>query len=56
MHAHIVLAHPEPKSFNGHLTDVAKNSLQSSGWTVSASDLYGMNFDPCERSLYYSFR
>lgn len=54
MHAHIVLAHPEPKSFNGHLTNVAKQSLQNEGWTVSVSDLYEMNFDPCERFDYYS--
>ena len=49
MHAHIVLAHPEPRSFNGQLVTVAKDSLQNAGWKVSVSDLYGMNFDPCER-------
>ena len=54
MHAHLILAHPEPKSFNGHLTNVAKKLLQSSGWTVTVSDLYGMHFDPCERFRYYS--
>lgn len=54
MHAHIVLAHPEPKSFNGHLVDIAKNSLQESGWSVSISDLYQMKFDPCERHEFYS--
>ncbi len=54
MHAHIVLAHPEPKSFNGHLANVARTSLRDSGWTVSVSDLYSMNFDPCEKSHFYS--
>lgn len=54
MHAHIVLAHPEPLSFNGHLANVARTSLQDSGWTVSVSDLYSMGFDPCEKSDFYS--
>ena len=27
MHAHIVLAHPEARSFNGHLADVARRAL-----------------------------
>lgn len=53
MHAHIVLAHPEPKSFNGHLVNVAQASLQDSGYTVTISDLYSMNFDPCEKSEFY---
>lgn len=54
MHAHIVLAHPEPKSFNAHLANVARTSLRDSGWTVSVSDLYSMKFDPCEKSDFYS--
>ena len=53
MHAHIVFAHPEPKSFNGHLVDVSRESLEGSGWSVSVSDLYGMGFDPCERIEHY---
>lgn len=53
MHAHIVLAHPEPKSFNGHLVNVAQASLQDSGYRVTVSDLYSMNFDPCEKSEFY---
>jgi NAD(P)H dehydrogenase (quinone) len=56
MHAHIVLAHPEPRSFNGQLVTVAKDSLQNAGWKVSVSDLYGMNFDPCERPEFYLCR
>jgi NAD(P)H dehydrogenase (quinone) len=53
MQAHIVLAHPEPKSFNAHLADVARRSLAAQGWSVSMSDLYGMGFDPCERPEHY---
>ena len=53
MHAHIVLAHPESKSFNGHLANVARDSLEQQGWSVSVSDLYDMGFDPCERFEHY---
>jgi len=44
MHALIVYAHPEPKSFNAALLDVAKNTLADQGHAVDVSDLYGMNF------------
>ena len=53
MHAHVVLAHPESKSFNGHLAKVARDSLVQQGWSVSVSDLYDMGFDPCERFGHY---
>jgi len=53
MHAHIVLAHPESKSFNGHLAEVARETLGQQGWSVSVSDLYNMEFDPCERFEHY---
>ena len=53
MHAHVVLTHPEPQSFNAHLARVASGSLVSQGWTVSVSDLYAMDFDPCERAKHY---
>lgn len=56
MRAHIVLAHPEPQSFNSQLVSEATESLQKSGWTVSVSDLYGMNFDPCERPKFFPDR
>ena len=46
MHAHIVLAHPEKTSFNAHLAEVSRQSLNASGWQTSISDLYAMNFDP----------
>ena len=56
MRAHIVLAHPEPKSFNAHLADVARGSLEAQGWSVSLSDLYATGFDPCERGDHYRAR
>ena len=54
MHAHIVLAHPEPKSFNAHLADTARQSLVQLGWTATVTDLYQLDFDPCERAAHYS--
>src|SRR5262245_32770383 len=56
MHAHIVLAHPESRSFNAHLAQVARGALAARGWSVSLSDLYGMGFDPCERAEHYAGR
>lgn len=54
MQAHVVLAHPEPKSYNAHLGQVARQFLEAQGWTVSISDLYRMGFDPCERAAHYA--
>ena len=42
----IVYAHPEPKSFNGAMKDVAVDVLRSVGHQVQVSDLYDMRFDP----------
>lgn len=56
MQAHIVLAHPEPKSFNAHLAGVARGALEARGWGVSVSDLYAMGFDPCEGAEHYADR
>ncbi len=56
MQAHIVLAHPEPRSFNAHLAQVARRALEKEGWSVSVSDLYAMGFDPCERAEHYLTR
>ena len=56
MHAHFVLAHPEPLSFNANLVRCGANALEAEGWTVSVSDLYAMGFDPCERPEFYSNR
>lgn len=46
MKVFIVHAHPEAKSFNGALTQFAKDTLTSQGHEVIISDLYQMNFDP----------
>jgi NAD(P)H dehydrogenase (quinone) len=51
--AHIVVAHPEPKSFNAHLANLAKQTLMDRGWGVSISNLYEMGFDPCEKAAHY---
>ena len=56
MRAHIVLAHPESQSFNGHLADVTRSNLSSAGWQTTFSDLYGMDFDPCEGKRHYPSR
>ena len=56
MHAHIVLAHPEPKSYNAHLAAVARTALEKDGWSVTLSDLYAMGFDPCERAEHFAER
>lgn len=56
MKAHIVLAHPEPNSFNAHLADTAQQALMVRGWDVSVSDLYGLEFDPSERAEHYKDR
>lgn len=46
----IVYAHPEPRSFNGAMLNVAKQVLLSRGDEVRVSDLYAMHFDPVARS------
>lgn len=56
MKAHIVLAHPERQSFNGRLAETTSSKLSSTGWEVTFSDLYGLNFDPCEASRHYTSR
>jgi NAD(P)H dehydrogenase (quinone) len=42
----IVHAHHEPKSFNGALSNLAKEMLTSEKHEVKISDLYAMKFDP----------
>ena len=46
MKVFIVHAHAEPKSFNGALTRLAKETLEAQGHEVRISDLYAMKFDP----------
>lgn len=45
MNVLIVYAHPEPKSFNGALKDVAVGTLRGAGHKVTVSDLYAMGFN-----------
>lgn len=56
MKAHIVVAHPEPKSFNGLMAQTSSKTLRSQGWDVTLSDLYAMGFDPCEGPRHYTAR
>ena len=56
MRAHIVLAHPEVKSFNAHLSGISKQLLETAGYKTTLSDLYSMDFDPREGSQHYSSR
>ena len=56
MKAHIVLAHPERQSFNGLLADTTRSTLSAAGWAVTLSDLYSMEFDPCEAARHYTAR
>lgn len=41
----IVIAHPEPKSFNAEMYRQAIQTLEKNGHEVKTSDLYGMNFN-----------
>lgn len=52
-HALVVLAHPEIKSFNGGLAQVAEDTLKDMGWTVERSNLTQTGFDPVERAAHY---
>jgi len=54
VHAHIVRAHPESRSYNGELTRTARRAHLESGHTVTVTDLYRSNFDPVERADHYT--
>lgn len=56
MRAHIVLAHPESKSFNGQLAHITRTKLETKGWKVTFSDLYASDFDPREGPMHYQAR
>ena len=56
MHAHFVLAHPEPASFNGSMVRAGVAALEAAGWTATVSDLHAMGFDPCERPEHFPGR
>ena len=46
MNVLIVLAHPEPKSFNGALFETAIATLRAAGHSVVTSDLHRLGFSP----------
>jgi len=54
--AHIVLAHPESKSFNGFLSETTQQVLGGAGCKTTLSDLYAMDFDPREGPRHYNSR
>ncbi|WP_245882782.1 NAD(P)H-dependent oxidoreductase [Yoonia sediminilitoris] len=49
----IVLAHPEPHSFNGAWASATQKACEAMGDTVLISDLVAMNFQPVERANNY---
>lgn len=46
MNVLVVLAHPEPRSFNGALRDTAVATLEAAGHRVEQSDLYALRWQP----------
>jgi len=56
MNVLIVLAHPEPQSFNAHLAEQARLAYQAQGHQVKVIDLYQEGFDPREGAGNYPGR
>lgn len=56
MHVLIVLAQPEPNSFNGRLSQLAAQTLRAQGHSVEISDLYAQGFNPVEGPNHYTTR
>lgn len=54
--AHIVHAHPEPRSFVAAMRDTVRASLAAQGWEVTLSDLYADGFDPVARGSDFPVR
>lgn len=46
MNVFVLLAHPEPRSFNGAMFRQAVTTLRATGYVVDTSDLTAMGFDP----------
>ena len=46
MNVMLLLAHPERRSFNSAMFDIAADTLRAAGHEVATSDLYRMGFDP----------
>ncbi|KVL53108.1 NADH-ubiquinone oxidoreductase [Burkholderia cepacia] len=56
MHALIVVAHPEPLSFNAALSHAAADTWRAAGHTATVADLYADAFDPGEAPRHYADR
>lgn len=56
MRALILLAHPEPRSFNAHLAAQAAEQLRHDALQVDVVDLYAEGFDPLEAAHHHSSR
>ncbi|RTF18586.1 flavodoxin family protein [Serratia marcescens] len=56
MNVLIVLAHPEPHSFNAHLAEQARQAWLAQGHQVKTVDLYQEEFDPREGAGHYPSR
>jgi NAD(P)H dehydrogenase (quinone) len=52
----IVHCHPEPRSFNAALTQIAVETLEGLGHRVEVSDLYAEGFDPVEGPWHFDKR
>jgi NAD(P)H dehydrogenase (quinone) len=46
MEVSVILAHPEPQSFNHAIANTVRRSLERAGHTVRFHDLYAEGFDP----------
>ena len=56
MRAHIVYAHPEPKSFCGAMKDTAIDVLTETGLEVILSDRYVEQFNPVASAADFAMR
>jgi NAD(P)H dehydrogenase (quinone) len=56
MNVLIVLAHPEPRSFNAHLASLAHDTFAAHHHDVQLSDLHASGFDPCEAGRHFPVR
>jgi NAD(P)H dehydrogenase (quinone) len=52
----IVLAHPEPRSYNGALSATAERTFRAQQHTVRVSDLYAKGFDARQHARHYRHR
>lgn len=48
--AMVVLAHPDPASFNHAVAEAIGSGLRTAGFDVRLHDLYGEGFDPLVRA------